>query len=137
MPYLQKFLRYEHWREYLPAVEAQRHRIAEAEAEESARAVAKQKRLQVEQERQRAEQQAFLEQNGVNAAGVRLWERIKERIQSIYKHALLGCLTGTTLVLRASDEFTWRAVRRNLLNKISEAANAVLGYRPKIELSVA
>lgn len=139
VPYLRKFLRYEHWREYLPAVEAQRYRIAEAEAEESAR-VARQKRLQaVEQERQQAEQQAFLERDGVNAAGVRIWERIKERLTSFYKHALLGCLNGTTLLLRPSDgsgELIRRAIHREgLLNKILEAANTVLGYRPAIELA--
>ncbi|MBR5705530.1 MAG: helix-turn-helix domain-containing protein, partial [Deltaproteobacteria bacterium] len=139
VPYLRKFLRYEHWREYLPAVEAQRHRIAEAEAEESAR-VSRQKRLQaVEQERQQAEQQAFLERDGVNEAGVRLWERIKERLTSLYKHALLGCVSGSTLLLRPADdsgELIRRAVHREgLLDKILEAANAVLGYRPAIELA--
>ena len=139
VPYLRKFLRYEHWREYLPAVEAQRHRIAEAEAEESAR-VARQKHLQaVEQERQRAERQAFLEQDGVNEAGVQLWERIKKRLTSLYKHALLGCMSGSTLLLRPADdsgELVKRAIRREgLLDKILEAANAVLGYRPAIELA--
>ncbi len=139
VPYLRKFLRYEHWREYLPAVEAQRHRVAEAAAEESARAAARQKRLQVEQERQRAEQQAFLKQDGVNEAGVQLWERIKERLTSLYKHALLGCMSGSTLLLRPADdsgELVKRAIRREgLLDKILEAANAVLGYRPAIELA--
>ncbi|MCR5220290.1 MAG: cytochrome P450 [bacterium] len=139
VPYLRKFLRYERWREYLPLVEAQRRRKAEAKTEESARVV-RQKRLQaVEQERQQAEQQTFLEQDGVNAAGVQLWERIKERLTSFYKHALLGCLNGTTLLLRPSDgsgELVKRAVRREgLLDKILEAAIAVLGYRPAIELA--